>query len=76
MYPSRWRELAPATARPETVVAENLPAGKHTITVEPVGGLAGVDAFRCSWNAKPDAYYARRILASESGWRGDNRAPS
>jgi len=43
-----WQELAQATARRETVVAENLPAGKHTLTVEPVEGLAVVDAFRFS----------------------------
>lgn len=43
-----WRELAFATARSETILAENLPPGKHTVTVEPVGAPAAVDSFRLS----------------------------
>ncbi len=58
-----WRELALATARAETIIAENLPAGKHTITVEPVGGLAVVDAFRLSNQALAGFYGT--IVASE-----------
>ena len=45
---SPWRILSLATARRETIVAENLPPGKHTVTVEPVDGIAVVDAFRFS----------------------------
>jgi hypothetical protein len=51
-----WRELVLATARPETIIAENLPAGKHTITVEPVGGLTVVDAFRLTQKAMAGLY--------------------
>jgi len=51
-----WRELALATARPETIVAENLSAGKHTVTVEPVGGPAVVDAFRLTKMAMAGLY--------------------
>lgn len=45
---SPWQVLSLATARRETIVAENLPSGKHTVTVEPVDGTAVVDAFRFS----------------------------
>jgi len=43
-----WQILALATTRGETVIAENLSPGKHTIEVEPVDGVAIVDAFRLS----------------------------
>jgi len=43
-----WQVLALATARRETIVAENLSPGKHTVTVEPIDGIAVVDAFRFS----------------------------
>lgn len=58
-----WRELALATARSETILAENLPNGKHTITVEPVGGFAVVDAFRTS--NKPMACLSGTIVAKD-----------
>jgi hypothetical protein len=51
-----WRELAMATARPETILAENLLPGKHTVTVEPVGGPAAVDAFRLTKEAMAGVY--------------------
>jgi hypothetical protein len=40
------QELMLAAARSETILAENLPPGKHTVTVEPVDGFAVVEAFR------------------------------
>ena len=58
-----WRELALATARSETILAENLLPGKHTIAVEPVGGFAGVDAFRTT--NKPMAGLTGTIVASD-----------
>ena len=41
-----WQEIALAVARQELPVAEDLPPGKHVITVEPVDGFAAVDGFR------------------------------
>jgi hypothetical protein len=58
-----WRELAVATARSETIVAENLPKGKHTVTVEPVGGFAVVEAFRTT--NKPMAGLWGTIVAKD-----------
>jgi len=56
-----WRELALATARAETIIAENLPPGKHTVTVEPVAGLAVVEAFRFS--TRPTAGFFGTVVA-------------
>jgi len=58
-----WQELALATARSETILAENLPPGKHIITVEPVDGTAVVDAFRFS--TKPLAGLTGTIVAAD-----------
>lgn len=58
-----WQELALATARAETIVAENLPAGKHTLVVEPVGGLAVVEAFRVS--SQPLAGFFGTVVAED-----------
>src|SRR5262245_7332779 len=58
-----WKELTLATARSETILAENLPPGKHTIIVEPVGGLAIVDAFR--FTKKPMAGVTGTIVATD-----------
>lgn len=58
-----WRELALATARPETVIAENLPPGKHTILVEPVNGTALVDAFR--YTRQPMAGFLLDVFATD-----------
>lgn len=60
---SPWQVLALATARAETIVAENLPPGKHTIVVEPVDGIAVVDAFRFS--EKPLAGFVGTIVATD-----------
>jgi hypothetical protein len=58
-----WQELAPATARRETIIAEKLPAGKHSIEVEPVDGIAIVDAFRVS--DSPFAGFTGTLVAGD-----------
>ncbi len=58
-----WQVLALATARGETIIAENLLPGKHTIVVEPVDGIAVVDAFRFS--DTPMAGFVGTIVAGD-----------
>ena len=58
-----WQELALATARSETIVAEKLAPGKHTIIVEPVGELALIEAFHFA--SKPFAGLTGTIVAGD-----------
>lgn len=60
-----WRELALATSHAETVLAEGLPAGTHTVTVEPLTDIAPIDAFRLS--TQPLGGFTGCLVSTEFG---------